>query len=91
MTRRRFFLSTVTGLFSPAATGLNRGWQDRIKTGRAVVKDPSRAFPTGPAPAPTGCMDSLLVVGWAALATLVNLGVDRWCRARDRRTAEVAR
>jgi hypothetical protein len=36
-------------------------------------------------------MDSLIVVGWAALATLVNLGVGRWSRARDRRAAEVAR
>jgi hypothetical protein len=32
-------------------------------------------------------MTPLLVIVWAALATAMNIGIGRWCRAADARSA----
>ena len=38
----------------------------------------------------TGCMTPLVVIGWAALATAINIGTGRWCRAADARPTPAA-
>jgi hypothetical protein len=38
----------------------------------------------------TGRMTALVVIGWAALATAMNVGIGRWCRAVDARSAHDA-